>query len=103
MCYGLTDNPHRLHTRAHLHGSVSSVRDAALVSHAVAGSDARGWNLADVLGGAWLLAEGQVHRRLVISNCTSAAPSIGASLLDDNLLRSCTSSRTVSMMKESYS
>jgi hypothetical protein len=85
LCYGLSN-----FSGSDLHGAMAPICDAALLRHAVARRDTLGGNLTDVFGGAGLLAERQVHRRLVVSNRTCAAPSIGTCLLDDYLLRSCT-------------
>lgn len=73
----------------HLHCSVPTIGDAALISHAVAGGDALCRNFTNVLGRAWFFAEWKVHRRLGTSNCTSRSPSVGPSLLDDDLLWTC--------------
>lgn len=74
----------------HLHCSMPTIGDAAFVSHAVSSGDALCRDLSNILGGAWLLAERQVHRGLGSPNSTCGSPSIWSSLLNDNLLWSCT-------------
>lgn len=69
-------------SQAHLHGAMTSIRDAALLCDAESCCDPLDRLVADVLGGTLLLRERQVHWRLVAANRACGTPCICSRLLD---------------------